>query len=66
MRFFLALMHELKPQTSSNFVDIGSGRGQLVLAAAREGNWKSCVGIEIEKYEPIGTHLGRFVSADMR
>eukprot|EP00961_Rhodomonas_salina_P140678 1892976-Rhodomonas_salina.3 len=53
LRFFLALMAEVEPAEPATFVDVGSGRGQLVLAAAREGKWKRCVGVEIEKCPPF-------------
>ena len=32
---FCALMEELKPSSDATLLDIGSGRGQLVLAAAK-------------------------------
>jgi hypothetical protein len=48
LTFFVALINRLDPSEGSRFVDLGSGRGQLVLAAAKLRPWKLCTGIEIE------------------
>jgi hypothetical protein len=47
LSFFIALLRRLNPPPHSKFVDLGSGRGQLVLAAAKLFPWKLCTGIEI-------------------
>ena len=45
--FFLALFEKLDPSPDTHFIDLGSGRGQIVLAASRSRRWASCQGIEI-------------------
>jgi hypothetical protein len=47
LSFFIALLRRLNPSSHSKFVDLGSGRGQLVLAAAKLFPWSLCTGIEI-------------------
>jgi hypothetical protein len=47
LSFFIALLRRLNPPRNSKFVDLGSGRGQLVLAAAKLVPWNLCTGIEI-------------------
>jgi len=44
---FCALLDEVSPSRATTFLDIGAGRGQLVLAAAKEWEWRECVGLEI-------------------
>ena len=53
LAFFIALLRRINPSSGSRFVDLGSGRGQLVLAAAKMLPWEMCSGIEImrEVYE---------------
>ena len=53
LSFFVALLRRLNPARGARFVDLGSGRGQLVLAAAKMYPWDLCTGIEImpEVYE---------------
>jgi hypothetical protein len=56
LSFFLAIMRHLDPPSSAKFLDIGCGRGQLCLAAARARPWAACRGLEII---PEVLHIGR-------
>jgi SAM-dependent methyltransferase len=47
LAFFVALLRRINPSPGLKFVDLGSGRGQLVLAAAKMFPWQLCTGIEI-------------------
>jgi hypothetical protein len=47
LAFFLSILKYLGPPNGRKFVDVGCGRGQLVLAAGVLGGWSSCEGIEI-------------------
>ena len=47
LSFFLALLDHLAPPATASFLDLGSGRGQLVLAAAKYRTWMACRGVEI-------------------
>jgi len=51
LAFFVALLRKMRTRvkTDGNFFDVGCGRGQLVLAAAKTGFFKKCEGIEIMK-----------------
>ena len=47
LAFFLSILKYVGPPKGRKFVDVGCGRGQLVLAAALIGGWSRCEGIEI-------------------
>lgn len=50
MAFFLGLLQRYMKDSepgSASFVDVGSGRGQLVHLAALTWKWKRCVGVEL-------------------
>ena len=48
LRGFLALLDEADPQPGDSFVDVGSGCGRLVLAAAlAHPSWASATGVEL-------------------
>eukprot|EP00802_Teleaulax_amphioxeia_P017710 Tamp_17875.p1 GENE.Tamp_17875~~Tamp_17875.p1 ORF type:complete len:413 (+),score=37.15 Tamp_17875:85-1323(+) len=47
LAFFLSILKYLGPPNGRKFVDVGCGRGQLVLAAGVLGGWGSCEGIEL-------------------
>jgi hypothetical protein len=47
LAFFLSILKYVGPPNGRKFVDVGCGRGQLVLAAALVGGWGRCEGIEI-------------------
>lgn len=47
LAFFLSILKYVGPPNGRKFVDVGCGRGQLVLAAALVGGWGCCEGIEI-------------------
>jgi|MDSY01.1.fsa_nt_gb SAM-dependent methyltransferase len=61
LTFLLALLDRFAPENSSantgaggtggagvgRFLDLGSGRGQVVLAAAKHRRWASCRGVEV-------------------
>ena len=44
---FFELLRAAAPREGETFVDVGSGCGRLVLAAALVHNWRACVGIEM-------------------
>lgn len=45
--FFWELLHAAAPRPSERFVDVGSGCGRLVLAAALAHDWRLAMGIEL-------------------
>ena len=45
--FFLEILKYIGPPNGRKFVDVGCGRGQLVITAALVGGWGRCEGIEI-------------------
>lgn len=45
--FFFELLRAARPQPSEMFVDVGSGCGRLVLAAALARDWEQAAGIEL-------------------
>ena len=47
LHFLVALLERLAPADGARFFDLGSGRGQVVLAAAKLRPWVACSGVEI-------------------
>lgn len=45
--FLAALLDDLNPPPGARFLDLGSGRGQVALAASRLRAWRGCGGVEL-------------------
>ena len=65
LAFLSAILDRLAPPPTATFCDLGSGRGQIVLSAAKLRPWASCRGVEIcPELHFIATGAARIVSDD--
>ena len=64
--FLAALLEELNPPADAYFMDLGSGRGQIALAASQLRPWGGCGGVELlPELHCIAVEAQRVVSSQM-